>query len=456
MLKNLWRISLFDQITRRPFFLYRSLAGQVRSVDRLDGTERAFPKDLANNMSLCPSINHQDSTHVKARPRPRILISHQGCVPIYRKPLYDRLAKLEDFEYVIACGEPPRGNKYIVAQRPYDFPTLPVANKEILIGKKSVIWQTLFRRFWREFDAAILGDEVKYLSHLAVIIAAKIRRRPVVLWGFGYWSSYNPLSAGRPEGRFAGWFGRALQRARVRLADGFLAYTDSGAAALAKEGFPRDRIVVMQNTVDIELQWRLRDEILHEPEEESRRALGLPPAVPVLVYFGRLMPRKHVDLLIDYIRYCKRNGRVVYAVISGIGVERRNLIQRAEGLETIFFRALADEALARALRVASAVVIPGYVGLAITHAFAHGIPMITREGKHPPEFKYLLPGENGLILPKDATGFFRGLDDYLADPALQRHLRSGAKATAERLSMDTSVSAMNELLKRLLNRTGSH
>ncbi len=405
---------------------------------------------------MCPSINHQDNTQVKASRRPRILISHQGCVPIYRKPFFDRLAKLEDFEYVIACGEPPRGTDYILAQRPYDFPTLAIANKEILIGRKSIIWQTLVRRFWRDFDAAILGDEVKYLSHLAVIIAAKIRRRPVVLWGFGYRSTFNPFGTGRPEGRLIGWLGNALQAARVRLADGFLAYTDSGAAALADAGFPRDRIAVMHNTVDIEQQRRLREEIRCESEEESRRALGLPPNEPVLVYFGRFLPDKRIELLVDYIRYCKKAGRVVSAVIFGGGAEQEMLTQRAEGLETVYIRAPDQIALTRALRVSSAVVIPGFIGLAITHGFAHGVPIITREGRHAPEIEYLSPGENGLILPKDANLFFRGLDDYLADPALQRRLRSGAKATAERLSMDTSVSALNELLQRLLRHTGSH
>lgn len=392
--------------------------------------------------------------------RPRVLITHQGCVPIYRKPLFDRLAKTKNFEYVIAYGEPPRGTDYITAPEPYGFPTLPVANKEFSFGGKSVIWQPLVRRFWREFDAVILGDEAKYLSHLAIIAAAKIRRRPVILWGIGYVSSRKTIRSDNLGKGLIASLSQLFRAMRLRLVDGYLAYSDAGSAALAEASFPLDRIAVMHNTVDIELQWRLRDDIAREPEEESRRALGLPRAVPLLVYFGRFMPRKHVDFLIDYVRYCKENDRIVYAVIFGSGVEQEKLIRSAEGLETIFFRAPDDRALARALRVASAVVIPGNVGLAITHSFAHGVPLITRDKKHGPEIDgpeiaYLSPGENGLILPKDTTGFFRGLDGYLADLALQKRLRAGAEATAKRLSMDVSVSALTGLVEKLLNHPSS-
>lgn len=403
-------------------------------------TRRVFVTPNRDQKSACVSASH----------RPRILISHQGCVPIYRKALFDRLASLSDFEYVIACGEAPRGTDYILAQQPYDFPTLAVSNNEIFVGRKSIIWQTLVQRFWREFDAAILGDEIKYASHLAVIIAAKIRRRPVVLWGFGYRSKFNVFGS-RQENRFKLWFLNLLSSAWLRLADGYLAYTESGAAALSKAGFPRDRIAVMRNTVDIEQQWCLRDKIARESEADSRRALGLPSHGPVLVYFGRFLPQKRIDLLIDYVHHCKDAGRLVSAVIFGSGTEHKNLIKHAEGLDTVFFRAPDPIALTRALRISAAVVIPGFIGLAITHGFAHGVPMITREGKHSPEVEYLRPGENGLILSKDDQVFFRMLDDFLADSALQKRLRVGAMSTAKQLSMDASVSALNGLLKKLMN-----
>lgn len=384
--------------------------------------------------------------------RPRILIAHQGCVPIYRKPFFDRLAKVKDFEYVVACGEPPRGTDYIVAEQPYGFETLAVTNKEVTFGKSSVIWQTLVRNFWRDFDAVILGDEAKYLSHFAIMVAAKMKRKPVMLWGFGFSSSFKNIRSTGLVRNLIRSLGHALRAMRVRFADGYLVYTKEGAVELAEAGFPLARIAIMQNTVDIEFQQILHDEIALEPEMESRRALGLPREGPILLYFGRFLPGKRVELLIDYVRHCREEGRCVSAIVFGAGVEHQKLLERAKGLDTVFFRTHDDRALARALRVSCATVIPGFVGLAITHSFAHGVPIITRDVKHAPEITCLSPEKNGLLLPPDIKAFFRGLDDYLANPNLQETLSEGARAAAKNLSLDASVFELNKLVRQTFNR----
>ena len=56
-------------------------------------------------------------------------------------------------------------------------------------------------------------------------------------------------------------------------------------------------------------------------------------------------------------------------------------------------------ALSRIFRASDAVVIPGYVGLAVNHAFAHGLPVITCQSEiHSPEIEYIENDVNGLIL----------------------------------------------------------
>ena len=41
--------------------------------------------------------------------RPRILVSQQGCIPIYRKSFFQHLNALGTIEYVVAHGSAPRG-----------------------------------------------------------------------------------------------------------------------------------------------------------------------------------------------------------------------------------------------------------------------------------------------------------------------------------------------------------
>ncbi len=373
-------------------------------------------------------------------------------MPIYRKPLFERLGRVADIEYVVACGEPPKGTEYIVAPRPYGFETLEIVNREVSIGGKPLIWQNLVLPFWREFDAAILGDEVKYLSHAAIAVAAKLRRRPVIFWGFGIQQELNVNAATGAIGRFAAGCGARFRAGLMRLGDGYLAYTEAGVAPAMASGFPRERVVVVHNTIDIEEQRRLAASIASESESDCRNRFGLPAEGPVLLYFGRFLAVKRVELLIDYARRCKAQGRNVAVLISGSGAEKENLAARAQGLDNVVFRWLDDADLARAMRITAAIVIPGFVGLAVTHGFAHGVPVITRDVEHPPELAYLAPGENGLILPADEERFFKGLDDYLADTSLQRRLHAGAKAAGDRLSMETMAAGIDDLVRQLLAR----
>jgi succinoglycan biosynthesis protein ExoM len=392
------------------------------------------------------------SPAAQQHPRPRVLISHQGCVPTYRKGLFERLGRVTDIDYVVAYGDPPRSAEYITAPGPYAFSTRRIANHELRLGSKAFIWQPLVLAFWQDFDVAILGDELKYLSHLAIIAAAKLRRRPAILWGFGDWWGERDLDAGTLLGRLTAWPKAILRRLLLKVVDGYLVYAAHGANTLAAAGFPQDRIATVYNTVDIDHQRRLRAQALETSEADCRRALRVGPEGPVLLYFGRFRPEKRLDLLIDYARRAAAAGRPVAVAMFGAGREQAALETRATGLDKVVFHEASDGLpLAQALRIATAVVIPGYVGLAITHAFAHGVPIITRENTdHAPEIEYLVPGENGLLLPQDVEAFFTGLDRFLADPELQARLRQGADAFAARLSMDRMAAVFDGLVRSLL------
>lgn len=386
----------------------------------------------------------------QAQGKPRVLISHQGCVPIYRRPFYDRLARSAHVDYVVAVGDPPRGTDYIIAPPPYAFETLPIRNHELRIGRKSLVWQPLAAPFWSSFDAVVLGEELKYVSHLALSAISKVKGRPLVWWGFGA----PPASVGVDQAASRHGAAEFVTRRLRKFGAGYLSYTESGKHALEAEGFDGADIAVLNNTVDMDHQRALREAVAHESDAELRAALGVPPNLPVLLYFGRFLPDKHVDVLIRYVETRRATGHPVAALIFGDGAEKQRLKTLAAGAPDIVFRTHDDIALARALKLAIGVVIPGFVGLAITHGFAHGAPMITRVGIHPPEIEYLHEGENGLMFPEDDAAFFAGLDAFVASPELQRKLSAGALATAATLTMDAMAQRFDALLQKLLRESG--
>jgi glycosyltransferase involved in cell wall biosynthesis len=379
----------------------------------------------------------------------RVLISHQGCVPIYRKSFYELLNKDSTTEYVVAYGPAPSGSDITEASPPFNFPNIPVKNHCLKLGHQVFIWQQLvFRAISGNFDAVIVGDEVKVLSNVIIAIIFWILRRPVLLWGLGFhWTE--ELRTWREQCIAACAY--SIKNGLYSIASGYLVYTDGGAAAL--RGYRRGpkRITVLKNTVDVKRETEFRRIVASEPLVPLLCELAVRASSVKLLYFGRLVRWKHVELLISYATRCLDGGKDVELIIFGRGAEETSLRRAAIGMPNVVFHQHEDLKLARALRVSAAVVIPGVVGLASTHAFAHGVPMITRENQqHGPEIEYLKHGLNGLILPEEPNLFFEGLDSFVSDVALQQRLALGAEQSGQVINMTDMLASFRSLITTCL------
>lgn len=381
--------------------------------------------------------------------RPRILVSQQGCIPLYRKSFFQRLNALGSIDYVVAHGAAPSGTNLILARPPFDFPNIAVKNHEISFFGISFIWQPIVRRAMRgEFDGAVLGDEVKFLSSLVITLALRLRRRPVLLWGFGF--HQNKGSTAFPQRvitALAGFYKKIF----YRLVSGYLAYTEGGRQALLRLPGPPRRIVVLRNTIDTEREAEFRAIVAAESIEIAFQELRVRPRSVKLLYFGRLLPAKCVDLLIEYAERSARAGRDIDIIVFGEGPEEGRLRRLSSHLSNVVFHSHNDLLLARALRVSIAVVIPGFLGLAINHSFAHGVPVLSRLGQpHSPEVEYLEDGINGMLLPEAPAAFFAALDAFVDNQDQQRRLSEGAERAALQIDMDYMVASFHGLVSEFI------
>jgi glycosyltransferase involved in cell wall biosynthesis len=141
----------------------------------------------------------------------------------------------------------------------------------------------------------------------------------------------------------------------------------------------------------------------------------------------------------------------VSILILGQGAEEARLRELSTDLSSVVVHQHNDLKLARALRVSAAVVIPGCVGLAVTHGFAPSVPILTRRGQlHGPEVEYLEDGGNGLLLPEEPGKFFEALDAFVDDRALQRRLSEGAERTAHTIDVHHMVATFHRLVSECL------
>jgi glycosyltransferase involved in cell wall biosynthesis len=388
----------------------------------------------------------------------RVAILHQGFIPEYRVRFYELLAERPGIQYVVFHGRPYSGSGWQKAEGPFSFANRWVENREIMIGRWTAIYQPVVREILNGgYSAVVLGHEVKFLSSLLLAFLCKLKGVSVLYWGFGYHVKLGIGFTAEASGLMATG-ARLIKNALTRLCDGYLAYTQGGADRLARIGFPRDRTFVLRNTIDIAELSRVRDAVQDADTGEIRRALGLRPDSVVVMFIGRLLEAKQIDVLIDAVCEINQNGlarHFVEALIVGSGPLEpvlRTLAAEAPGVRLL--GGIQDQRLlALYMRVAVAVIIPGQIGLAVNHAFALGRPLITRKHQlHSPEVEYLIDGENGLIIEGGRETFVDVLARFVDSPEWQERLAAGALKSREALRIEHMVESFDLAVRRTIER----
>ncbi len=184
------------------------------------------------------------------------------------------------------------------------------------------------------------------------------------------------------------------------------------------------------------------NERLPDEGNEERLADFLVGDSPTVVYFGKLIRNKGVQLLLEAL-----DGLDARAVIVGFGDYRGELEAMADPARTLFTGPLEHRHLVHLLALADACVVPSIFpeafGMVAAEAAAAGCPPVVArhsglaevaeglEAEYPTELRHLAAFE-----PGDAADLRRKLSELLAlDPARRHAIRDAARrAAAERWS----------------------
>jgi glycosyltransferase involved in cell wall biosynthesis len=381
----------------------------------------------------------------------RIAILHQGFVPDYRVRFFEHLGRAREVEYVVFHGQPPSGTGHRAAPGPFAFANVAVANRELRVAGKALLYQPAVREVaGPRFDGAVLGAELGLLANTVLFGLLKSRGRGVVLWGQGG-------EKAEDRGRLGGLvstLGSRLKLAAAGSADGYIAYTAGGRQRLLAAGLDPDRVFVVGNTLDVEGEIELHGELAEVPEQQLRKELGLRPGSVVLLFLGRVYAEKRLGELVEVLRELRRRGLdadTVEAVAIGDGPDLDRVRAAAGDLGGLHFlgELREREQVARYMRVAAALAIPGKVGLAANHAFAHGVPAITRAGDlHAPEFEYLDP-TNSIVVEGGLDRYTAAIAEFVARPERRRELAAGALVSREDLTVAAMAAAFHAAVCRI-------
>jgi glycosyltransferase involved in cell wall biosynthesis len=258
-----------------------------------------------------------------------------------------------------------------------------------------------------------------------------------------------PLGMTRPIDR--GFFLKKVWRRLVgdylNRASRLIATSALEKGELLAEGLSRDRVLQRYNGID-------REQFSRLPKRGGFRArIGIASDVRLVLFLGRLIPRKGADLLIDALPELGEEIKIVIAGPEGEQGYLDELRQRARtrgvAHRVTFCGALYGDDKKAALVDADVFALPSRYenfGNAAAEAIACGTPVIVSDqcGIAP-----LVQDRCGLLTTYDTHALALGLRALFEQPALYLKLKSGCGEVAQALSWDTLVDQMIEVYQEL-------
>jgi glycosyltransferase involved in cell wall biosynthesis len=281
-------------------------------------------------------------------------------------------------------------------------------------------------------------NQFPYLPCFSGKIASIIKRKPLVITWLEVWDTYWRSYLGT----IGGSFGRMIERLTMRLPDGIVAISQKTRIDLIKRGKVRsERIDVIPVGIDLERIVKIA------PARESTDVL----------FAGRLIHEKRVDLLLNAIAVAKKEIPTITCAIIGDGPERGLLEDLAVKLgveENVSFTGFVDQdGLTAYMKASKVFVLPSIregFGLVIVEANACGLPVISIRHDMSAVRELVEDGVNGFLVNDiSSREIAEAITKLVTDEALRERLAENGFAMAKKYGWSDISTKIIDTYKKL-------
>jgi glycosyltransferase involved in cell wall biosynthesis len=286
-----------------------------------------------------------------------------------------------------------------------------------------------------------------YFSLLGAWLALRLRRRARLVvdwhevWSRDYWIAY--------LGGVRGRVGHAIQRICARLPDQSFTFSRLHTGRLAAEG----------HTGAIT---RLTGEYADDGDRQTRDRDSLAKRPPLVVFAGRHIPEKRVEVIPDAIARAREQSPSLRCVIFGDGPERERVASRITELglrDCVELRgSVPADVVRRAIADAGCLLLPslreGY-GLVVVEALARATPAVVIAGPENAAVELIEPGVNGFVVPSAEPDAIANqiLDVMRRGSELRRSTLEWYEAHEDELSIESSIEVVEATYYRMVRST---
>lgn len=324
------------------------------------------------------------------------LVQTDNIAAHYRASIYLLMAKELgcDFCFGDSIGEDIKKMDYV------SVPTKIIEVHNMRLGH-GITWQKgVTKLLQMNYDRIIYVGETRCLSTWWSLICGRFHRNmKTYVWTHGWY------------GKETVWE-KLVKKIFLRLpTGGVFLYGNYARNLMIKEGFDKNKLYVIHNSLDYEKQKATRSDLRVRPIYKNHFGNDNPN----LFFVGRLTEVKKLDMVLNAMALLRDKGQGYNMTFIGDGVVKDELekLTKKLGLDNHvwFYGACYDEkVLGEMIYNADLCVAPGNIGLTSMHTLVFGTPALTHNDfpHQMPEFEAIREGDTG-------TFFTRGSVESLAE-----------------------------------------
>jgi glycosyltransferase involved in cell wall biosynthesis len=302
-------------------------------------------------------------------------------------------------------------------------------------GIDVIAWQDLGQRAalkrlrQRDYRAVIAGLGGR-LALPGAYATARRKRIPFILWA-SLWAHPTTL---------AHRMSKPATKAIYERADAIVTYGPHVTRYVAEQRGTHDNIFEAPQSVDVAHFGRQ----VTEAERQEARARANPSGSPSLLLFvGRLVPEKGVELLAEAVR--RTDSAVAWAGTGPLRPAVGNVMGRVDKQALPALYAAADVLVLPSIRTAT---FTEPWGLVVNEAMLQGTPVITSDAVGAAAGGLVQDGRNGLIVPQsDATALSEAITTLATDQDLRASLGRNARHDVAPYTPEAWANGMRQALK---------
>lgn len=373
---------------------------------------------------------------------PHVVVIHNVISP-HITPVFQALAKKVHLT-VLYCAESEDNRSW--AEKPTGFEYQVLSHWSLKLQGKD-----LFTYF---INPGILSALQKLQPDVVVIagwdlptyqitaVYCALKHIPYILWSG---STHYELSWRRT-------IARPLVQLIIAGASGFLAYGLRARDYLLSLGADPAKVTIAYNTTNLE-KYGKAARTIQQQARKLKKQLKLEQKVTIL-YYGQLIERKGVDVLIRAFAQLKKKIPNAALIIVGSGPDEaglKKLVAQLQVSDITMHPNPGDDGIVAYYHAADIFVLPSHEevwGLVVNQAMVAGLPIIV-SNKVGSATDLVIDGETGYVFPDGSTDYLtQKLIELLQDKRLRQKLGFQAK---KRIQMATPEKVAQLIAEKILD-----